>query len=169
MTTYRHQLPQLQQRLFLTDGGIETYFVFQEGRALPYFAAFDLLRSDEGKAALADYYERYIAIARENGAGFILESATWRASMDWADKMGIGAAELANLNREAIALLAALRRRHESAHSPMTISGCVGPRGDGYQPGALMSIDEAAAYHAAQIRIFSTTEADMISAVTMAK
>ncbi|MEQ8178932.1 MAG: homocysteine S-methyltransferase family protein [Amphiplicatus sp.] len=167
MTTYRHQLPQLQQRLFLTDGGIETYFVFQEGRALPYFAAFDLLRSGEGKAALAAYYERYIAIARENGAGFILESATWRASMDWADKMGIGAAELAYINREASAPHAARRRRPDCAPSPMTISGCVGPRGDGYQPGALMSVEEAAAYHAAQIRIFSTTEADMISAVTM--
>ena len=49
----------------------------------------------------------------------------------------------------------------------MVISGCVGPRGDGYDPGRVMSASEAEAYHAAQIGIFSDTEADMVTAITM--
>ena len=37
----------------------------------------------------------------------------------------------------------------------MVVSGCVGPRGDGYDPGAVMSADEAQAYHAEQIGVFA--------------
>ena len=33
---YRDQLPQLEDRLFLTDGGIETTLIFHEGVSLPY-------------------------------------------------------------------------------------------------------------------------------------
>ena len=49
----------------------------------------------------------------------------------------------------------------------MVISGCVGPRGDGYNPTHVMSADEAQAYHREQIAIFSDTAADMVSAITM--
>ena len=49
----------------------------------------------------------------------------------------------------------------------MVLSGCVGPRGDGYKPGATMSVAEAERYHAEQIRVFAETEADMIGAFTM--
>jgi hypothetical protein len=55
MTTYRNQLPQLEGRLFLTDGGIETTLIFQEGFELPYFAAFHLLRDERGRSALRNY------------------------------------------------------------------------------------------------------------------
>ena len=47
------------------------------------------------------------------------------------------------------------------------IDGVVGPRGDGYDPDAFMSEDEAERYHAEQIQTFSQTAADMISAITM--
>jgi len=41
-------LPQLNGKVFLTDGGLETCLVFHEGFDLPYFAAFDLLKNDSG-------------------------------------------------------------------------------------------------------------------------
>ena len=47
------------------------------------------------------------------------------------------------------------------------ISGNLGPRGDGYEPGARMSAAEAQAYHAPQIEMFAATEADMVAAFTM--
>ena len=76
MTVHRHQLPQLDGRLFLTDGGIETTLIFREGWDLPFFAAFHLLRNAPGTEALRAYYARHASIARSNGVGFILESAT---------------------------------------------------------------------------------------------
>jgi S-methylmethionine-dependent homocysteine/selenocysteine methylase len=164
---YRHNLPQLADSLFLTDGGLETTLIFHEGHELPYFAAFDLMTSEKGRAALRDYYRRYLSIATAHGLGFIFESPTWRASADWADKLGYSAGKLADVNAESIALMAGLRDEYESKDSTMVISGCVGPRGDGYDPGRVMSVAVAEAYHAGQIKTFSETQADMVTAITM--
>lgn len=167
MTKYRSRLPQLDGGIFLTDGGIETTLIFHEGLDLPHFAAFDLLREQSGKDALRKYYTPYAAIARDGGMGFILESATWRASPDWAEKLGYSSAALAAVNRESIELLEELREEFETESTPMVISGCVGPRGDGYDPGQMMSPDEAQTYHAEQIGTFAETSADMVTAITM--
>jgi S-methylmethionine-dependent homocysteine/selenocysteine methylase len=59
MSKYRNTLPQLDDRLFLADGGIETTLIFHDGLDLPYFAAFDLLARPEGESA-----EEAIGIAR---------------------------------------------------------------------------------------------------------
>jgi S-methylmethionine-dependent homocysteine/selenocysteine methylase len=167
MTTNGHVLPQLGGDLYLTDGGIETTLIFHEGLDLPYFAAFDLLKDAPGRDALRRYYRRYAAIALERGVGFVFESATWRASRDWGDKLGYSEAELAEANRRAIALLHELREEYRGETTPVVISGCIGPRGDGYDPGKVMTEDEAQAYHAAQVATFREAGADMVNAMTM--
>jgi S-methylmethionine-dependent homocysteine/selenocysteine methylase len=167
MSKYRAQLPQLADGLFLTDGGIETTLIFHEGLELPHFAAFHLLRDAKGRAALRRYYARYAEIARRDGLGFILESPTWRASSDWGDKLGYSESELAAANRQSIELMRELRAEFETAGSPMVVSGCVGPRGDGYDPGLVPSREEAQAYHTPQIRIFGEAGVDMVTAITM--
>lgn len=167
MATYRHHLPQRQGRLFLTDGGIETTLIFQEGLDLPYFAAFHLLKDEAGTETLRRYFLRHASIAQQHGVGFVLESATWRASSDWGDKLGYTPQALAEANRKAIDLLRQLRDDLETDSSPMVISGCVGPRGDGYDPGTIMSPEAAEAYHAVQIATFADTDADLVTAITM--
>ena len=62
MAKYRQNLPQLSNQLFLTDGGIETTFIYHNGIDLPYFAVFDQLKSEKGTQALRDYYSRHAAI-----------------------------------------------------------------------------------------------------------
>lgn len=170
MTTrakYRNRLPQLDGGLFLTDGGLETTLIFHEGFDLPCFEAFVLLDSERGEKALRDYFDRYLKMAIAAGAGFILEAPTWRANPDWGAKVGYDREALACNNRTAIALLLELRDRYETAASPMVVSGAIGPRGDGYDPGALMSADEAADYHGFQISLFRDAGADLVSAFTM--
>jgi S-methylmethionine-dependent homocysteine/selenocysteine methylase len=167
MKATRSRLPQLEGRLFLTDGGIETTLIFQDGFDLPYFAAFPLLQTERGVEALRRYYRRHASIARDHGVGFVLESATWRANPDWGVRLGYSARELDDANRAAIDLLHELRRELETDRSPMVISGCVGPRGDGYQAGAVMTPAAARAYHAAQIRVFAEAGADLATAITM--
>jgi len=167
MTKYRKRLPQLDGGLFLTDGGLETTLIFHEGIDLPHFAAFDLLRERGGVATLDAYYRRYAAIARAGGFGFILESATWRASSDWGYRLGYSDAALSIANKESVAPLASLRTELETDNSPVVISGCIGPRGDGYVAGNLMTETEAEHYHAAQAQAFRETAADMITAITM--
>jgi S-methylmethionine-dependent homocysteine/selenocysteine methylase len=164
---YRGHLPQLDGDLFLTDGGIETVLIFQEGIDLPMFAAFDLLKDDEGAGRLRRYYAPYVALARERGVGFVLESPTWRASPRWAGELGYDVEQLDQLNREAIALLELIRDEQSEAGSPIVISGCVGPQDDGYNPAELLAVEAAQGYHSTQIHTFAGTAADMVTALTM--
>ncbi len=167
MSKYRHDLPQLSDTFFITDGGIETTLLFHDGLELPHFASFDLLKDDTGTALLRRYFETYVRIAVENQVGFVLESATWRASPDWAKRLGYSGSELDALNRRAIAMLSDIRTRHETPMTPMVISGNIGPRGDGYDPGDLMNPGEAENYHATQVATFAQTDVDMITAATL--
>ncbi len=164
---YRHALPQLQGGWFLTDGGLETTLVFHDGIDLPHFAACDMLKDPAGIKHLKAYFEPYIEQAKLRGAGFILESATWRAHPDFAEKLGYTAEVLVDLNRLAINMLEEIREIHETEHTPMVVSACIGPRGDGYFPDQRMSAEAAAAYHRVQIETFVETAADMVSAMTL--
>jgi S-methylmethionine-dependent homocysteine/selenocysteine methylase len=165
--TYRHDLPQLGGDLFLTDGGIETVLIFHEGLDLPLFAAFDLLKDEQGTERLRSYYAPYVAAARERGLGFVLESPTWRASPRWAAELGYDREQLDRLNRKAIALLEELRGEPEIGDPPIVISGCIGPHDDGYSPSELLSPEAAQEYHSTQIGTFADTAADMVTAITM--
>jgi len=164
---YRERLPQVSAEVFLTDGGIETTLIYLEGLELPCFAAFDLLRSERGRETLRKYFRTHATIARERGVGFVLESATWRASVDWGVKIGYSREAVVDANRQAIALLHELRAELETEEKPMPISGCIGPRGDGYKVETRMTAREAEAYHALQARVFAEAGADLVSAVTM--
>lgn len=167
MAQFRKDLPQLTDDFFITDGGLETTLIFLEGFELPDFAAFDLLKHKEGEAALRKYYQAYAQLAQRFGIGIILESATWRASADWGAKLGYGGKEMADVNRQSIALLEEIRNEYASDSNYLVISGCLGPRGDGYKPVNTMSEKDAESYHQIQIQTFEATVADMVTAITM--
>jgi S-methylmethionine-dependent homocysteine/selenocysteine methylase len=147
--------------MFITDGGMETTLIFKQGLDLPHFAAFVLLDDPDGVEALRAYYRSYIEIAQNRGVGIVLDTPTWRANADWGEKLGYDAGALVDVNRRAVALLEELRTPEAR------VSGCVGPRGDGYQVGEEMTADEARRYHAPQIETFARTSADLVSALTL--
>lgn len=166
MIAYRADLPQLKPGLFVSDGGMETTLIFHEGVELPHFASFVLLDSEEGRARLRAYYERYLAIARRHGRGLILDSPTWRANPDWGAKLGYDAAGLKRINEASVALLDELRQSWQTAQTPIVVAGVIGPRGDGYAEGRMSAV-EAEDYHAPQIASFARTAADMVAAYTL--
>jgi homocysteine S-methyltransferase len=156
-------LPQLDPgALLLCDGGLETSLIFHQGIDLPDFAAFVLLEDETGRDALRDYFERYLDVAREHGLAIVLDTPTWRANPDWGARLGYDAAALDRLNREAVAFA-----RELGDGEAVVVNGAVGPRGDGYVVGELMSAEEAERYHAPQLRAFAAAGADMATAVTM--
>jgi S-methylmethionine-dependent homocysteine/selenocysteine methylase len=160
-------LPQLAgDRVFLTDGGLETTLIFACGLELPLFAAFPLLDDANGRATLRDYFGRYIATAREQGTGFLLDTPTWRANADWGAQLGYDAAAMDRVNRDAVAFARELREQAGGAPEPILISGVIGPRGDGYRADAQMTAMEAEAYHAPQARSLAAG-ADLVAAITM--
>ena len=169
MSDARLRLPQQDGRLFLTDGGIETVLIFQDGIALPEFAAFVLLESEEGRASLRRYFRRYLELAAGTPeAGFVLESPTWRAGLPWGAKLGFDGAAMRRINGSAIALMQDLKSEYAGRIAgPVVVSGCVGPRGDGYVAGAPMTHADAERVHRPQVDALAAAGADMITAVTM--
>ena len=162
-------LPQLAGGLFLSDGGLETTLVFLEGVDLPHFAAFVLLRNEPGRERLRRYYRPYLELcASTPGAGFVLETATWRASPDWGRLLGYDASALEQANVDAAQLMIALRDEWRSRLTgPVVVNGVIGPRGDGYVVDAPSSAADAAAYHLPQAVALKMGGVDMLSAVTM--
>jgi homocysteine S-methyltransferase len=154
-------LPQVEGGTFITDGGMETTLVFHQGFDLPHFAAFVLLDDPAGRDVLRAYYRSYIDIAEARDVGIVLDTPTWRANPDWGEKLGYGAEPLAEINRRAVAMLDELRTPR------VLVSGCIGPRGDGYRVDAEMSPKEAEGYHTPQIEAFAETTADLVTALTL--
>jgi S-methylmethionine-dependent homocysteine/selenocysteine methylase len=167
MANSKTTLPHESADLFLTDGGLETTLVFLEGFDLPSFAAFDLLKDEKGYTGIRNYYTRYLQIARDYKTGFILETPTWRANPDWMGKTGYPEPAIYQVNEKAVQLMVDLKNEFASDLGNIVISGCVGPRGDGYKPGSKMSVEEAGQYHSKQIGVFRQTPVDMISAITI--
>src|SRR5690242_5885698 len=122
---------------------METTLLFHDGFELPCFASFPLLESDEGRAALARYYEPYLELARERGIGFVVEAATWRASPSWGARLGYSLDRLAGVNRRAVAFVERIREREEEPGRPFPISAAIGPQGDAYDPEQSLSAGEA--------------------------
>ena len=152
---------------YVTDGGLETDLIFHHGVDLPGFAAYPLVWSDEGRALLRTYYDGYADIAAAVGAGLRLEAPTWRANTDWGAALGHDASTLARANREAVALLQGLAHEWRDRVPDIVVTGMVGPRGDGYAVGDAVDADEAADYHAPQVRAFAEAGADQVCALTL--
>jgi S-methylmethionine-dependent homocysteine/selenocysteine methylase len=144
---------------------METVLIFDYGLELPDFASFVLLDDPEGAQALRSYYETFLDIARERGAGIVLDTPTWRANADWGERLGYSPEALADVNRRGVGLLEELR--HSAGETELVISGCIGPRGDGYVVGETMTPEQAESYHEAQVTTFAGTAADLVSALTM--
>lgn len=167
MSKYRQALPQLDGGVFLTDGGLETTLVFLESVELPCFASFPLITTEAGREQLRKYFHPYLELAKEREVGFILDTPTWRASPDWAEKLGFSQDMLVAANRLSVDFLVRLRADNEGGVAPLIINGVIGPRGDGYKVEMRMSPVQAEAYHGMQMQVFSESEADMVTAVTI--
>lgn len=167
MAKYRISLPQLGGDFFITDGGIETTLNFHDGLDLPHFAAFDLLKTREGEDALRRYFRTYVDLAGKFVSGLVLETATWRSSIDWGDKLGYSATGFTEVNRALVRIFEEIRSEIESDRRPIVISGCVGAGGDGYVADVAMSEWEAESYHQPQVETFAGTAADLATGITM--
>jgi len=166
MSRYRSALPQLSGDFFLADGGIETDLIFNHGIEIREFAAHTLLTDPAGREAMAGYFRDFLALAGEQGTGFILDSQTWKAHRHWADDLGADEEELRAANEDSIAFIAGLRDEFSSNSKPIVLNGIMGPRGDGYVADLEVAAHEAEDYHAQQIAWLADTQVDMVTGTT---
>ncbi len=153
----------------ITDGGIETVLLFDDGIDLPQFASFPLLATEEGREAMRRYYAPFVRLAAERGVGLVLPAPTWRANADWGALLGYDDAALAQANRDAIAFVAGVRDAFALAgdRDRIVLEGVIGPRGDAYRPAFLMDAPEAERYHRAQLEAFATSACQQVCALTL--
>jgi|tagenome__1003787_1003787.scaffolds.fasta_scaffold20933277_2 homocysteine S-methyltransferase len=152
--------------LLLTDGGLETVLIFSDGIELPAFAAFPLLSDAAGVAVLERYYRGFLDVAADAGAGFVLETPTWRAGPDWAAELGYPVDDLRRVADAAVVLGRDLLEGWPGA-GPAWVSGCLGPRGESFAPEEAMSSAQAADYHATQVAQLAAAGADLVTAFTL--
>ncbi len=133
---------------------------------LTLVAAFPLLETERGREALTRYYADYLSLAADCDAGFVLETPTWRANRDWGVQLGYSPDALRRVAHDAVAF-ARSTTEGWTGSSGVAVSGCVGPRGDGYEPASRMTASDAASYHVTQVRDLSDAGADLITAFTI--
>lgn len=148
----------------LTDSGLETWLVFHRDVDLPHFAAFPLLDDAAGRELLREYFRDHIRIAADVQADIVLETPTWRANSDWGALLGYDAEALDRVNRDAVHFLRGLASEFDT--TTVTVSGNIGPRGDGYNPSELLTPAVAEAYHRPQIESFAAAGADRVTMLT---
>jgi S-methylmethionine-dependent homocysteine/selenocysteine methylase len=153
----------------LTDAGLETVLIFDEGFELPQFAAFPLVDTEDGRAALSRYYRPFLELARDRDVPLVLSTPTWRASADWGRLLGYEGDELAAVNRRAVAFVEAVRDDvlAPEAREGIVIDACIGPRSDAYRPTLVMDAEEAESYHACQLRTLADTGCTQATALTL--
>jgi homocysteine S-methyltransferase len=153
----------------LTDAGLETVLIFDEGFELPQFAAFPLVDSDEGRAALRRYYEPFLELARDRDVPLVLSAPTWRANADWGHVLGYEGEDLAAVNRRAVAFVESVRDEAlpPAERGNVVVEGSVGPRSDAYSPTLVMDAEEAERYHAVQLRTFADAGCVQATALTL--
>lgn len=154
-------------RRFLTDGGLETTMIFENGFELPYFASFTMLENEQGREALEAYFDRYIDIAERAGAGFILDTLTWRANKSWGAQMGKTDEEIIAINEACLAFANTIRERRQSPGLPILINGVIGPASDGYVVDRAITVEEAQAVHSLQIQTLNRAKADLATCLTI--
>lgn len=154
-------------RFYLTDGGLETYMIFDKGFELPCFSSAALLETPEGRSELTKYFERFVDIADRTGRGFVMDVPTWRAGVAWASELGLSQEEVLTINRKATTFVADVRDRLEKDNLPIVLNGLIGPSGDAYAPDNVPTAENAFVIHAPQIRELGRAGVDMVSAMTL--
>ena len=152
--------------LYLTEGGQETELMYKHGHELPEFAMYPLLDDRRAVADLTDMYTRYLEVAAAHGFVALMGGLDYRASPDWASKLGISRDGLAEFQLRSIAFLREVARPFEGQIPQILVAGIVGPRGDAYGQDRTITADEAEDYHGVQIETLRQAGVDLVSAMT---
>ena len=144
--------------------------IFLLGRELNNLALFECLKDPDGRAKLTEIYLSYLQCARDNGCKLQLSAPTWRATTDHMVAMGYKASDVADYSKLGAEFMRSFRdaQQHSSNKSvDLVISGDVGPRGDGYVPDKIMTVDEAKDFHSVNVGGLAAGGVEIIQALTI--
>jgi S-methylmethionine-dependent homocysteine/selenocysteine methylase len=152
--------------LYLTEGGQETELMYKHGHPLPEFAMYPLLDDPRAVADLEAMYGRYLEVAAAHGFVALMGGLDYRASPDWAGKLGISPSGLAEYQLRSIEFLRDVARPFAGQIPQILIVGVVGPRGDAYGEDRTITAGEAEEYHGDQLETLRRAGVDLVGAMT---
>lgn len=152
--------------IYLTEGGQETEVMYKHGFELPEFSMYPLLDDPAAVDTMQRMYEACLEVAASNGTGIVLGGLDYRASPDWAAKLGYSTEVLADFQLRAIDFLRGVAAPFGARIPSLLFAGTVGPRGDAYTGGAEMDAGEAERYHGIQLATLARAGVDLVEAMT---
>ncbi|WP_068114633.1 homocysteine S-methyltransferase family protein [Tropicimonas marinistellae] len=153
--------------LYLAEGGVETEIMYRHGYELRDFAMFELMANPAARTDLSDMYRRYLDVAAGHGFAALMAGFDYRASPDWAAKLGYSPERLREMQHLCIDFLRDVARPYQGQLPRIAVAGCVGPRGDAYAQNHDITATEAEDYHATQMETLKECGADMVWAATI--
>lgn len=152
---------------YLAEGGVETEIMYRHGHTLREFAMFELMDEPEAVNDMRDMYRRYLDVAAKHEFGALLAGFDYRASPDWAKKLGYSAAGLREMQIKCIDFLRDVAAPYKGQIPDIAIAGCVGPRGDAYALNQTITAESAEDYHSHQVATLKDCKVDLIWAATI--
>jgi len=111
-------------------------------------------------------YTCVLEVAEAEGFVPLLGGLDYRASPDWAAKLGITPDGLVEYQQRSIAFLREVARPFEGRVPEVLFAGITGPRGDAYGRDDAITAEEAEAYHGVQLGTLADAGVDLVSAMT---
>ncbi len=118
-----------------------------------------LLYPPDMRTLLANMYREYLEIGREAGLPLVVLTPTWRANEERLKLAGLNDRDV---NGDAVRFLRSVSTRFDAP-----IAGCIGCRGDAYDPSNALTSAEAERFHAYQVGALAGAGADLLLAGTL--
>ena len=153
-------------RVYLSEGGTETEFMYKHGFELPHFAMFPLLDNPKAVSKMREMFRSYLEVAAKHKTCALMGGLDYRASPDWGEMLGYSPAGLADANLQSIEFLREIADEYSSRIPETLIQGLIGPRGDAYERNETITESEAEDYHAVQLETLKKADVDLALAIT---
>ena len=149
----------------LGEGAVIERLRRSDGMELDPFLVNSAFIYDTAKrAALEAICRQYLEIGRRSGLPLLMSTPTWRASRERIAAAGYAGMDV---NGDNVRFLDALRRSCGEYAGKVLICGLMSCRGDAYNPGEALAVDEAQEFHAWQAARLADAGIDFLLAATL--
>jgi homocysteine S-methyltransferase len=152
--------------VILTEGAVIERLNREDAIELdPFIANSGLIYDDTGKNVMNTIYRQYIDIGFRYNLPIIISAPTWRASPERISKSNHFHRK--HIIRDCVKFIREIRKDYTEYSDSVFVSGLMGCRGDAYDPGEALSIQDARTYHLPQAQQLTEAGVDFILAATL--
>jgi homocysteine S-methyltransferase len=130
----------------------------------PFLVNSAFIYQESQRKALEAICRQYLDIGRDFDLPLLISTPTWRANRERIEAAGYGGIDV---NGDNVRFLDGLRRSYGGYGDKVIICGLMSCRGDAYDPGQALPVDEAHRFHAWQAERLAGAGVDFLLAATL--